>query len=93
MELIFDIIFEVFLDLYYEIAEYLLPNKQFTKGQRVIFKLLCAVISIINVVLVFIGVILILENNVTLGIILTSIGGALILIHILAAIFVKIKLK
>lgn len=91
MEYVFEFFIELLFDLYQEIVSYFLPNKQISKIFRVILRVVCAVVSIINVALVFAGVWLITENVITLGIVLTVIGATLIVAHVVLAIILKNK--
>ncbi len=91
MEYVFEFFIELLFDLYQEIVSYFLPNKQISKLFRVILRVVCAVVSIINVALVFAGVWFITENVITLGIVLTAIGATLIVAHVVLAIILKNK--
>ncbi len=91
MEYVFEFVIEILFDLYDEIVSYFLPSRLIPKWLKIILRLICAIISITNVGLVFAGVWYINENVMPLGLILTAIGGALIIVHVILVIILHKK--
>ena len=93
MEFIFDVILDVVFELYDDILTFLMPNKALSRKTKVLSRALCVVLSLINFGLVVSGVYFILNSRLSLGIIFTTVGGILILAHIILAIILKIKIS
>lgn len=91
MDILYEVILDVVFELYDDLLSYFMPAKNFSKRVRVLIKLACALITIINVGLIFLGVWFILEKRLSLGITLTVVGGILILTHVILAIYLNIK--
>lgn len=91
MDIIFEVVLDVIFELYDDILTFLMPNRVFSKKTRVLMRLLCAVVTLINVSLLFLGVYFIINKPLSVGLILTFIGGALILGHVILAIILHIK--
>lgn len=91
MDILFEIILDVVFELYTDLLSYFMPDKTLSKRTRVLLKVLCAVVSIINVSLLFVGVWLIKNSSSVLGIILTAFSSILILIHLIFAIIINVK--
>ncbi|MBQ3235766.1 MAG: hypothetical protein IJA97_06375 [Clostridia bacterium] len=91
MEILFEFVLDVVFDLYDDIVSYFFPDRVVSKGKRILLRLLCVLITLINVSLLFVGVWFITSGRLALGILLTSIGGALIIAHVIFAIILNIK--
>ncbi len=69
---------EIFLEIYFELAEILLPEKKFKKWQETLLKISGILVSLIIIGCLFAGISLIVDNvNGTVGIVLTAVGGVL----------------
>ncbi len=91
MEFIFDIILDVVFELYDDLLTILMPNREVSRKTRILSRILCVIVSLINVALLCVGVYYLIKSKLALGLIFTMFGGILILAHIILAIIIKIK--
>lgn len=81
-----EIIFEVIITLYMELMGLIVPEKNATKGMKVL-AVIVAIIGVLGLpILFFEGSYLWLEKNMVLGIILMIVSAVLVLAQIIAGI-------
>ena len=81
-----EIIFEVVIELYLELMCIIVPEKNITKGMRVLAIIIAIVLALGLPLLFFEGSYLWLEKNMVLGIILMIVSAVLVLAQIIAGI-------
>ncbi len=81
-----EIIFEVIIELYLELMCIIVPEKNITKGMRVLAIIIAIVLALGLPLLFFEGSYLWLEKNMVLGIILMIVSAVLVLAQIIAGI-------
>ena len=81
-----EIIFEVIITLYLELMGLIVPEKNATKGMKVLAIMIAIVLALGLPLLFFQGSYLWLEKNMVLGIILMIVSAVLVLAQIIAGI-------
>ena len=81
-----EIVFEVIITLYLELMGLIVPEKNATKGMKVLAIMIAIVLALGLPLLFFEGSYLWLEKNMVLGIILMIVSAVLVLAQIIAGI-------
>ena len=81
-----DILIEVILDLYLELMVMIVPEKNVTKGMRVLAIIIAIVLAIGLPALFLLGASLLFEKNTVWGLILMIVSVVLVLAQIIAGI-------
>lgn len=80
---IMEIFLEIVMELYLEMAEIIFPKRKLNKWQNVLLQITCIVVTSAIFCFLVVGISLLVEGcengEVSLGIALTSVGGALFL--------------
>lgn len=76
-----DFFVEILFETYLSLAEILIPEHKFKKWQETLLKLAGIVVSLIIFFCLAFGISLIIEDGGIAGIILTSVGGVLLIIQ------------
>lgn len=87
---ILEIFLEIVMELYLEMAEMIVPDRKFKKWQKVLLQIACIVITLGVFFCLVIGISLLVEGGGTLGIALTSAGGALLVIQTVIFVIVVV---
>lgn len=91
MEVLFELIGEIAGGLYFGLAELIVPDKTLSKARSNALRFICAVIMLGSLAVLWAGVIFLVDGmGFTAGVIMTSVGGALIAIHIALAVTVTV---
>lgn len=81
-----DFLIEVVLDLYLELMVMIVPEKNVTKGMRVLAIIIAIVLAIGLPALFLLGASLLFEKNTVWGLILMIVSAVLVLAQIIASI-------
>ena len=81
-----DILIEVILELYLELMVMIVPEKNVTKGMRVLAIIIAIVLAIGLPALFLLGASLLFEKNTVWGLILMIVSAVLVLAQIIAGI-------
>ena len=90
MEAFIEIVFEIIFEAYLGLAEIIVPDHKFKKWQEVLLKLASIFVALTVLVCLIAGIVLLVEGNKTVGIALTAVGGGLLAIQIVIAVFVLV---
>ena len=90
MEILLQILLEPIFFAYLDLVEKFLGSKHLKSWQTNLLKVLCLSVSVVSIFLVIIGIFFIMDTQpfITYGKIMLIIGGSILLIHVLIAIFV-----
>ncbi|MBO5211997.1 MAG: hypothetical protein J6B60_00480 [Clostridia bacterium] len=89
MEILLQIILEPLFFAYYDLFNRFIDNKHLKKWQEYFLKILCLVVSLTAILLLIIGAFWIIDTEPfkTYGLVCLIVGGCILLIHILIALF------
>ena len=85
-----EVLLEILMEAYLGLAEILVPDHKFKKWQEVLLKLGCILVSLAVIICLAVGIAMLVEGDKTVGIALTAVGGGLLAIQIVIAIFVLV---
>lgn len=85
-----EFIVEAFIDLYVKLFNEIFPDLELSAKKTFVLRLLCGLVAACVVLMLFVGIVMLIciENSVV-GIVLTCVGGAMFLGHILAFSLLK----
>lgn len=85
-----ELIVEAFIDLYIKLFNEIFPDLELSAKKTLGLRLLCGFVATCIVLMLFVGIIMLacIENSVV-GIVLTCVGGAMFLGHVLAFSLLK----
>ena len=91
MEVLFELIGELVGGLYFGLVELIVPDKTLSKAWSNALRFICAVMMLGSLAVLWAGVIFFVDGmGFTAGVIMTSVGGALVAIHIALAVVVTV---
>ena len=85
-----EVLFEILLEIYLGLAEIIVPDHKFKKWQEVLLKLASILVALAVLVCIAVGIAMLVEGSNTVGIALTAVGGTLLVVQIVIAIFVLV---
>lgn len=86
MEILIEVILDLFLDPYLELMVMIVPEKNVTKGMRVLAIIIAVVLTLGLLALFLFGASLLFEKNTVWGLILMIVSALLALAQIIAGI-------
>lgn len=86
MEILIEVILDLFLDPYLELMVMIVPEKNVTKGMRVLAIIIAVVLALGLLALFLFGASLLFEKNTVWGLILMIVSALLALAQIIAGI-------
>lgn len=95
MEVLFELLYEIVLSVYAEFAESVMPQRKIGRVTRSVLSVLSVLVSVAAVTLVVAGIVFIYESetpaDTKIGIIILSVGGGVIALHIALIVETYIK--